>query len=525
MLSVKSSLNLAGTNLLEVLSPAHDFLPYFTMKFDREKKAECQMVWPSHNVGRWWDALLRLEAVTGFKIPDLLEEKMLVNIRRCLDNPLMVCGHVIPRDLSEIGIDPVGWFDDHSQREALLALTALVRYRKLDWAGDLGSRMVRALDRYIQADGFWDYDLMKEIASQGGVSVSSSLIDFYRKGTGFRMVETTGRLIEALLEFYLATEDAVALSLADRLARFHLETSTRPDGSNPPGEHIHTHSYLGTLRGLLMFGELTGQHEYVDRVELTYRKTILKVAKKTGFISHDFTTEKDGETGSAGDIVQLGLRLARNGYPEYFDDAERVLRARLLPSQIVQSLGLRPTLEDGKDEHLKLNERALGAFGGMYLHSHGGPIPTTDITAADIQGLCEIYTHIAEKTVLGLQVNFHLDFEDSNLKIQSNRDQDARLIINLKVPQSLFIRFPGWAAKDSLRIHLNEQVFPTQWVGPFLFIPKQEGPSMIELSHNLPSKIEDETIDGVTYQIHWRGDEVVGIHPNTDWLPFYESEL
>ena len=33
----------------------------------------------------------------------------------------------------------------------------------------------------------------------------------------------------------------------------------------------------------------------------------------------------------------------------------------------------------------------------------------------------------------------------------------------------------------------------------------------------------EETIDGVTYTCHWRGDEITGIHPNTDYFPFYPT--
>ena len=85
------------------------------------------------------------------------------------------------------------------------------------------------------------------------------------------MTGTTGRCIEGLVEFYDATGDALALELADEMARYHLEHSTAADGSMPPaivdpGNAGHSHSYLGTLRGLARFGWLTRQHRYVDAV-------------------------------------------------------------------------------------------------------------------------------------------------------------------------------------------------------------------------------------------------------------------
>ena len=69
MLTLKQSMELAGQNLLATLAPSYGYLPFWRVHLSPDKKAESEMFWPSHNVGRWWDALLRLEAATGFRIP------------------------------------------------------------------------------------------------------------------------------------------------------------------------------------------------------------------------------------------------------------------------------------------------------------------------------------------------------------------------------------------------------------------------------------------------------------------------
>jgi hypothetical protein len=48
-------------------------------------------------------------------------------------------------------------------------------------------------------------------------------------------------------------------------------------------------------------------------------------------------------------------------------------------------------------------------------------------------------------------------------------------------------------------------------------------PTRVTLRHALPRQIARETLDGVAYEVAWRGDEIPGIRPNTDWLPFYPS--
>jgi hypothetical protein len=523
MLTLKESMELAGQNLLATLSPAYGYLPFWRINLTSDRRAECPMFWPSHNVGRWWDALLRLEAATGFSIPAWAEEPMLTNLRRCLDNPLAIWGHVIPRIAIEPDGDPIGWFDDGSQREGLLALTALVRYRGLGWAGELGGRMVRALDSYILENGDWEWARMGDIVRKAGVPLSQPVLDFYSTLKGFITICNHGRLIEPLLEFYLATQDEAALELAERLAKIHFDISTRPDGSTPPAEHIHTHSLFGTYLGLLLYGQLTRQHEYIDRVVSSYQATVRKHVRQSGFISHDLGKENDGETAAPGDAAQLALGLSRSGYAEFLDDAERLVRARILPSQITAPIGLKPLIDDGKDEHARLDERALGAFGGMPSQTHSSKNPTTDITAADLHTLCDIYTHIVEITPLGLQINFHFDYEDERIRIRSTRGETAHLDIRLKVTQPLNIRVPAWAPTDSVHITVNAQPLEPVWTGHFIHIPKQAMPARIQVDYGLPVTSNDETTDGVTYHFTWRGDDITAMMPNSDWLPFYPA--
>ena len=514
MLTLKKSLELAGSNLLHILCPVRDHLPYWQMQLDEAKRARARFTLPAHNVGRWWDAMLRLEACTGFAIPARLEAAMLRNLHRCLDNPLRVSGY--------IDADPPGWIDSHSQRETLLALAGLVRYRNSRWAAERGGEMVRALDGYIGEDGLWRQEEMLRIAREGGVDVSPERPGRH-KFTNVRLTETHGRMIEGLLEFYRAAGDGAALGLASRLAEYHYRHSTRADGTIPEAEYRHTHSLLGTFRGLLMYGQLTRQRAYVERVHTVWMNTVRKQVKRSGFISHDWGEDKNGETAAPGDAAQLALWLSRSGFPELLDDAERIVRARILPSQIVEPPAVMPRAEDGEDEHADLAHRFLGAYGGAPPHPYGESIPITDITAADIHTLCDIYRHVAERTPLGTVINFHLDFEDPRLRITSRRDEVGRLTVESREAENLFIRMPTWVPPESVRVTVDRERIEPARVGPYVRVPGTKAGRRIELCHALPVEEAEETTDGVTYRFRWRGDDVLGISPNTDYLPFYPS--
>lgn len=491
-MTLKESMELAGRNLLAVLSPSHGHLPYFWMQFDKRKRARMEMFWASHNVGRWWDAMLRLEAATGFPIPGEIEAAMLENLKSCLDGPLSTCRH-LPEACA---------FDGHSHRETFLALAALVRFRGSAWAREKGGRLARALDQYILADGSWDKGTMDRLAKAAGMTVEHP--KDYMKYFNWHPLATHGRMLEGLLEFHCASGDEASIRLAHRLASFHLEHSTRPDGGVPPAEYTHTHSLLGLYRGLLRYGKETGKREYIERVAMAYDKAVRPNFKPSGFISHDWGRESRGETTAPGDAAQLALWLTQAGQGDFLDDAEKWVRSRILPSQITGAPGLASQADSGRDEYMNLDARALGAFGGMHLYPHGGKLPTTDITAADLHTLCDIYTHIAESTDKGLRVNFHFDYEDERMTIKSDTGKTRRLLIDNKSAKPLHIRMPAWTGQPRF----------------YRYGPEKK---TVRIEYELPEKMIEETLEGVTFRIKWKGDEITGISPNTDFLPFYPT--
>ncbi len=52
-------------------------------------------------------------------------------------------------------------------------------------------------------------------------------------------------------------------------------------------------------------------------------------------------------------------------------------------------------------------------------------------------------------------------------------------------------------------------------------VGKDVQPGTIELTYALPITTDIERTDNVDYAITWRGDEIIGISPNSDFYPFY----
>lgn len=478
----------------------------------------------SHDTGRWWDAMLRLEAATGFAIPGDLEGAMLRNLAVLTDNPDRLL--LIPRQGAG-GRQPA--FELHSLREGLLACWALCRYRSSAWAADLGRAMIRTMDRCLTPEATWSLDRFLYPAYAGVQCPGAETLEAGGDFTG-----SSGRCIEALVLFHETTGDPLALSLASRFVEYHLRRSIEVDGSIPeslksPGNQGHTHSYLGMLRGVLLYGLLTGEAEPLRRVSRAYSVAVPALVRESGWAAHDLgclrfpdeTGNPVGESASTGDAAQLGLWLAtRTGFVDGFADVERLVRARLLPAQIVA--------EDGVAD-----PRKLGGFGVHGLpHARKGAI--LDVTAAVLHTLTDVWGAICVSTPQNIRVNLHFDYADRNVRVSHQRAPgsagSATTIIKAQDDCNLSVRLPTWAAREDLRFTVDGRPAKPWRVGGYAFFRRARLPGRerstrtVSIEFPLSSRETEETLpNGETYRFRWHGDEIAWVDPNPGPLPFYPT--
>ena len=462
----------------------------------------------AHDTGRWWDAMLRYEAATGVRIPEQAESAMLENLRTLTGNPAAL--------LTSSLCNP------HNFRESLLAYTALVRYRKNPWAEAQGRQLVATMAALIDADGQMDYTAL---AARTAKPLTKDTLMQQRSPAGqwFSAVGSTGRAIEALVWFHEATGDEAALKLAKRLAEVHLRNVVDPSGKVraellAPDCVSHTHSYCGTLRGLLLYGLATGDRKYVEAISNTYRKGLWgTVISHSGWTPHDqgkirFPDKEGdpiGEHASCGDVAQIALWLAlRDGQTDLLDDVERLIRARLLPSQI---------LDPAKP-------RSDGAW-GVYAHPFGkGAI--LDVFAAVLHSLADVQQNIVSTVADGtLSVNLHFDTQAPDVTVRLQRGADATLEVTLHKDRPLRIRVPKWASRDSVRLSVAGTELPLHWDGTYLLIKKGTvaSGSTIVLRHDLPETqtVEEMPVSHRKFHLTWRGDQVIASEPK---VPIYPAK-
>ena len=515
-MNLHSRLEMAGQALLALLDPDKDLMPTGGYEI-------------AHDLGRWWDAAIRLEETIGFVIPADLEGASLRNLQRLTDNP----DGLLMNRLDAPWLRVNARINPHNFRESLLAFAALVRCRRSAWARQAGLHVVRTMDRCLRTDGSFDF---RKLGSWGHVPLTQDPSHTEKRRDGwFDGTATSGRSLEALVWFFEDVGESEILTLARRIAEHHLEYSTNEDGTVreeivDPENVGHTHSYLGTLLGLLLFGLLTGQRQYVDVVEATYRNAVReRIVTATGWAPHDLGTlrfpndfgDPVGEPASTGDAAQLALWLAlRAGCLDLLDDVERYVRARLLPAQL--------TGRDAQQHpEVQFTPPQLGAW-GVYGPSHAGKRCTPDVLAAVTHSLCDIYKHICTRTQAEIRINLHFDCENSHLKIVSERKQQGKLSVFVKRPGSIMIRIPQWVPDASLELSVDGRKLSVRRLGTFAWISRDiltEG-SRITMSYDLPERWTKEPMpSGRCYHFKWRGDEILGVSPQDEPLPFYPGVI
>ena len=148
------------------------------------------------------------------------------------------------------------------------------------------------------------------------------------------------------------------------------------------------------------------------------------------------------------------------------DDAERIVRCRLIPAQVREPMPVKPRRDEPRDCFRNLPQRFVGAIGGNVGHVKGQSC-VTDFTASALHSLIELYRRTVDVEEDAVRMNFHFDREQADISVHCARDgAERRVEVRNGTGKDLLIRAPGWAPEASL--HLIVGVDPCgQYLAPF----------------------------------------------------------
>jgi len=317
---------------------------------------------------------------------------------------------------------------------------------------------------------------------------------------------TIGRAIEAFYRYWVLTGSPNALRVMQKAVDCHRQYAVCLEG-NPeewrpdPFCVNHNHSYLGTIRGLLLYAIHFEDRELIEAVHRTYHNCIRKYScDETGFAPHDFGVEiyNDefgdplGDHASCADTIYIAYLLATKcGYTELLDDVEKLMRCRLFYCQ--------NTSEE--------NFGAWGIFGGHYFANS----ITLDVFALIASTLCYIYNSMIEEKEDRTYIYLHFSKETAAVTVESERDEKQHTKITPHAKKQIWIHIPSWCTAKSVAVTDDKgNAVSYTMEGEYLVLTEKVvvPGETLEVSYELPvgETIAKTWKSGKSYRCLWKGD-------------------
>ena len=470
----------------------------------------------SHVPGRHLNALLNAEDAAGVE----LDEEAVENHRRAAF--LSYSGPVtLPLNRPTIGGLPVN-FCPHNLREGFHALYALAKYRDDEQAYRLAERSIAAIFDLWNPDRGWDLQRLGALGLH------------YQECQGFLHGEA--RMLGPLVKHYRATRYGPALELALILKDKAIAEFFTAEGSYDFDRFAtrHSHSITCVMSSLAQLADLLEDAALMTRVKAFYDNGLWEMRDEIGWSPESvFQQGTDhGEANNTGDILETALILGGWGYPEYYHDAERILRGHLLPSQLRDISFIRnPPNPNGMDGLRDVANRHLGAFGFPAPYGHesvgkgrGNLSFNMDIVGGAVDSLCAALRMVVRSELTGHWINLLFDHETSAIRMQSPYTHDC-LRVEVRQSGPLFVRIPPWLNRDDVKVECNEAL-PT-WTNDYLFFSEVSAGQAIQLRFPLKeSQITlSERLHTHPIRVKMRGDAVVAMDNFDAGLTFFRPYL
>ena len=471
-----------------------------------------------HISGRHLNALLNAEDAAGVEIDEDCIEKHARAAFLSFSGPLPLSLGRTEDTKTQTKFGP------HNVREGLHALQPLVKYRGSKRAQELAEANITAIFEYWDPARGWDRARME---GEHGLSV--------KEPPSF--IIGIARAIGPLVKYYRVTGYGPALELATVLKEKAVAECFKEDGAYDRdifGRHVHSTTCV--MSSLAQLADLTSDSNLMNRVRAFYDNGLWYLRDEIGWSTEgagpDWTWD-EGEMNNTGDILETALILGRWGYTEYYDDAERILRSHLLPSQLRDVSWIKePANPEGIDGKRNMADRLLGAFGchapyGYEFRGPGSPYAkrirfNTDVVGGAVGSLCEAYRDRTRFDQAGHRVNLLFDCETTDIRVESPYTHPA-LSVSVKRPGPLFVRIPPWVDRETMQVRGVEGSM--RYTNGYLLVP--DPPVNRPISLEFPLKEREITLNhqhtGRKIKTRLRGDEVVAMENFGADLTFFDS--
>ena len=472
-------------------------LPYVRFNLTEEPTWARHEYWGSpHMVGRFLDALAVCSPILNLPADREAVEGLQRLLHESIANPSGLAFDTLP------GPDGKRTAALHHSREVLLGLLGLRKWQGSEPSIRLARNFVRKLDVLTRATGSFPSD---KYSQEGWIPSPTRKLN-----------QTSGRLIGALVKYFRATRDSLAVDLAIRFAKANIEDCFTSEGELTPDAGEHLHSSEGTMTSLIDLGLLTGEQRYLKMGRLLYDVGLRRWRTSWGWAKESRTDQSGrGEANNTGDFVEAALLLGRSGHPEYFQEAERMIRNGLLAAQVVTTDWIpQSSLADTRDyAYARIRDRARGAFAFTLpnaYHSYN-----TDLMGGALQSLAEAYQASVVKEESGVWVNLLFSTDTPWLRVRSEVPRSGSLHLEMLQEERVKVRLPDWIPPKTVQVvRAGSPVDPRPDGNTLDLGPLAKG-AKVTVTFDQPRRRTRERAPGFPdpFEVEWRGDTIVALQP------------
>ena len=505
----KRSLRLALEESLRPMQsffdPTHGGLPFFgnVMVGEPWGNTHHASFSMAHVPGRWLNALLNAQDVLGLAV----DEAAIINLAHWALHSLTATQMGFPACMDVETSECLNQTDLHNLREVMHALTALVRYRGDERAYELAVKLIEQVDRYFDdekgclREAEWARDTGGRLLKWSGTRTNASLFPI-----------TFGRYIGPLVKFYQATGEVKALRQAMRLKDACFRHVINAHGDYQAEVFGgHTHSTTSTLSSLALLGDAVGDIAILRRVKRFLENGMRQIALDFGWCIENHDRRDDvGEINNTADMLETCLILGKWGFPGYYARAERILRAHLLPAQLLDTSFIPESDDASHPEAYRLASRGKGAFGFPCPYGHedhaGAPLSFNwDIVGGGAEGLCEAIRAqwSANGNLFSINLLFDIETDAFSFRSPYGHGDMAELIV--RRPGTAFrVRIPGNC--ESVEVKNAESFTGGEW----LYLSGIAPGTGASIRFRFSTEVARYQFRDKTYSLRWRGEEITG---------------
>ncbi len=425
----------------------------------------------------------------------------------------------------------------HYQRSVMNALLAMALVQGSDVArGRLVALAKGLMDVSIKREGFAYFPAVERLPDGWPRG------DWGILGFGVDPANTNGRLLFGLSRAFEFTGDLTTRDLAVAYARHVMDHSSAflPDGSFATGMEFregHFHSRAVTMLGVIRYG-----YGLRDARALAWGRKVFDRALAYG-TTFGWFPERLVRSGAHGcetcaivDMMEAAIWLARAGWPEYWETAERFLRNQLIEQQLVSLDGLETTTGAGQDPEWETTRnvarRSLGGFAGWAQPNdlfskvmHKWDLYTC-CSAQGVRGLFNAWTNAVSAAPGEIRVNLLINSMSPTATVRSWLPDEGRIEVVPRSAGDVLLRIPSGTDHRVIETSIDGVRREASFVVPgYARVADVPAGATLSFAFPLAETTSIEHVLDVAYTVHWRGSTVMRISPGGTRAPLYRRSI